>query len=67
MFDLRLIRAEVLKLRRRRGMLAIAAGIALGVVALAFGVGAIPHAGNPGKYGPAGGAASETGLVAPAQ
>ena len=58
MFDLRLIRAEVLKLRRRRGMLAIAAGITLGVVALAFGVSAIQHAGNPGKYGPAGGAAS---------
>jgi ABC-type transport system involved in multi-copper enzyme maturation permease subunit len=58
MFDLRLIRAEVLKLRRRRGMLAIVAGITLGVVALAFGVGAIQHAGNPAKYGPAGGAAS---------
>ena len=58
MFDLRLIRAEVLKLRRRRGMLAIDAGITLGVVALAFGVGAIQHAGNPAKYGPAGGAAS---------
>ena len=58
MFDLRLIRAEVLKLRRRRGMLAIAAAITLGVIALAFGVGAIQHAGNPGKYGPAGGAAS---------
>jgi ABC-type transport system involved in multi-copper enzyme maturation permease subunit len=58
MFDPRLIRAEVLKLRRRRGMLAIVAGITLGVVALAFGVSAIQHAGNPGKYGPAGGAAS---------
>jgi ABC-type transport system involved in multi-copper enzyme maturation permease subunit len=58
MFDLRLIRAEVLKLRRRRGMLAIAAAITLGVVALAFGVSAIQHAGNPAKYGPAGGAAS---------
>ena len=58
MFDLRLIRAEVLKLRRRRGMLAIAAAITLGVIALAFGVSAIQHAGNPGKYGPAGGAAS---------
>jgi hypothetical protein len=56
MFDLRLIRAEVLKLRRRRGMLAIAAGITVGVMALAFGVSAIQHAGNPGKYGPAGGA-----------
>jgi hypothetical protein len=58
MFDLRLIRAEVLKLRRRRGMLAIVAGITLGIVALAFGVSAIQHAGNPGKHGPAGGAAS---------
>jgi ABC-2 family transporter protein len=58
MFDLRLIRAEVLKLRRRRGMLAIAAGITLGIVALAFGVSAVQHASNPGKYGPAGGAAS---------
>ena len=58
MFDLRLIRAQVLKLRRRRGMLAIVAAITLGVVALAFGVSAIQHAGNPGKYGPAGGAAS---------
>jgi ABC-type transport system involved in multi-copper enzyme maturation permease subunit len=58
MFDLRLIRAEVLKLRRRRGMLAIVAGITLGVVALAFGVSAIQHAGNPAKYGPGGGAAS---------
>jgi ABC-type transport system involved in multi-copper enzyme maturation permease subunit len=58
MFDLRLIRAEVLKLRRRRGMLAIAVGITLGIVALAFGVSAIQHASNPAKYTPAGGAAS---------
>jgi ABC-type transport system involved in multi-copper enzyme maturation permease subunit len=58
MFDLRLIRAEVLKLRRRRGMLAIAVGITVGIVALAFGVSAVQHASNPGKYGPAGGAAS---------
>ena len=38
MLDLRLIRAEVLKLRRRRGMLAIAAALTLGVIALAFAV-----------------------------
>ena len=56
MFDLRLIRAEMLKLRRRRGMLAIAAGITVGVMVLGFGVSAIQHAGNPGRYGPAGGA-----------
>ena len=58
MFDLRLIRAEILKLRRRRGMLAIAAVLTLGVVALAFGVSAIQHAATPATYGPAGGAAS---------
>jgi ABC-2 family transporter protein len=55
MLDLRLIRAEVLKLHRRRGMLALAAAITLGVVALAFAVMTVQHAGNPGKHGPAGG------------
>jgi hypothetical protein len=55
MFDLRLIRAEVLKLRRRRGMLALAAVLTLGVIALAYTVMFVQHAGNPGKYGPAGG------------
>jgi ABC-type transport system involved in multi-copper enzyme maturation permease subunit len=55
MFDLRLIRAEVLKLRRRRGMLALAAALTVGVVALAYIVTAVQHAGNPAKYGPAGG------------
>jgi ABC-2 family transporter protein len=55
MFDPRLIRAEVLKLRRRRGMLALAALVTLGVVALAYTVMAVQHSSNPGKYGPAGG------------
>jgi hypothetical protein len=55
MLDLRLIRAEMLKLRRRRGMLALAAAITLGVVALAFTVMTVQHASNPGKHGPAGG------------
>jgi ABC-type transport system involved in multi-copper enzyme maturation permease subunit len=55
MLDLRLIGAEVLKLRRRRGMLALVTAITLGVVALAFTVTAIQHASNPAKYGPAGG------------
>jgi hypothetical protein len=55
MFDLRLIRAELLKLRRRRGMLALAALVTLGVVALAYTVMAVQHSSNPGKYGPAGG------------
>jgi hypothetical protein len=55
MFDPRLIRAELLKLRRRRGMLALAALVTLGVVALAYTVMAVQHSSNPGKYGPAGG------------
>src|SRR4051812_41064061 len=55
MFDLRLIRAEVLKLRKRRGMLAIAALSTIGVTVLAYGVMAIQHASNPVKHGPAGG------------
>jgi ABC-type transport system involved in multi-copper enzyme maturation permease subunit len=55
MLDLRLIRAEVLKLRRRRGMLALVTALTLGVVALAFTVMTIQHGSNPAEYGPAGG------------
>jgi ABC-type transport system involved in multi-copper enzyme maturation permease subunit len=55
-----LISAEVLKLRRRRGMLAIAVLLTLGLVALVFTVTGIQHAGNPAKYDPAGGAHSYT-------
>jgi hypothetical protein len=53
--DLRLISADVLKLRRRRGMLSLTLLGTLGVVVLVFAVTAIQHATNPGKYGPAGG------------
>jgi ABC-2 family transporter protein len=51
-----LISAEVLKLRRRRGMLAIALLLTLGIVLLVFAVTAVQHAGDPARYGPAGGA-----------
>jgi ABC-type transport system involved in multi-copper enzyme maturation permease subunit len=54
--NLRLIKADVLKLRRRHGMLAVAFALTLGILALAYVVTALQHAGNPGKYGPAGGA-----------
>jgi ABC-type transport system involved in multi-copper enzyme maturation permease subunit len=54
--DRRLIAAEVLKLRRRRGMLAVGLLLTSGVMALAFTVMAIQHGGNPAEYGPAGGA-----------
>lgn len=37
---LRLIEADVLKLRRRRGMLAVTSGLTVGAVALSFGIGA---------------------------
>jgi hypothetical protein len=63
MFDLRLIRAEVLKLRRRRGMLAIAAASTIGAVLLAFTVSAVQHASDPGKYGPAGGLGNYLGVI----
>ena len=47
MVDLRLIAADVLKLRRRRGMLSITLMLTLGVMALAFTVMAVQHGGNP--------------------
>src|SRR3954462_10896185 len=59
MFDLQLISAEVLKLRRRRGMLLIAVLLTLGIVALVYAVTGVQHAGNPAKYGPAGGATND--------
>ena len=53
--DLRLIKADVLKLRRRRGMIAVAAGLTLGILALAFVVITVQHGADPAKAGPAGG------------
>src|SRR3954451_9561915 len=58
MFDLQLISAEVLKLRRRRGLLLIAGLLTLGIVALVYAVTCVQHAGNSAKYGPAGGASN---------
>jgi hypothetical protein len=55
MFDLRLIKADVLKLRRRRGMLALAFLVTVGAAALIYTVTAVQHGSNPIKYGPAGG------------
>jgi hypothetical protein len=55
MFDPRLISAEVLKLRRRRGMLAIAGLLTVGLVLIVYAVMAVQHAGNPIHHGPAGG------------
>jgi hypothetical protein len=50
-----MVAAELLRLRRRRSVLAIAALFTVGVVLLYFGVSAVQHAANPAQYGPAGG------------
>lgn len=55
MFDARLIQAEILKLRRRPGMVSIAALLTVGSMLIAYVVMAIQHNSNPAKYGPAGG------------
>jgi ABC-type transport system involved in multi-copper enzyme maturation permease subunit len=51
----RMIAAEVLKLRRNRGVMAFAVFLTVGVVILFFGVSAIEHASDPVKNRPAGG------------
>jgi hypothetical protein len=55
MFDLRLIAADVLKLRRRRGMLALCVTLTLGLIAFMVIVAAAQHAGSPLEHFPAGG------------
>jgi ABC-type transport system involved in multi-copper enzyme maturation permease subunit len=55
--DYRLIRADVLKLRRRRGMLAVCAGLTLGILLLVLTVLTVQHGGDPAKHDPAGGLA----------
>lgn len=55
---LALIASDVLKLRRRRGMLAISLLLTAGLMAVAFVVMAIQHGANPARYGPAGGLAN---------
>jgi hypothetical protein len=52
--SLSLVRADLLKLRRRRGLMALAATICVGSVALIFTVNAIRHGSSP-TVGPAGG------------
>lgn len=55
MFDSRLISVEVLKLRHRRGMLAVAILLTFGLSLVVFAVMAAQHGSDPGRYGPAGG------------
>jgi hypothetical protein len=51
----RLVRAEVLKLRKRRGLVAITAALTVGAATVVYGVLAILHWANPAHHGPAGG------------
>lgn len=52
---MRLARAELLKLRRRRGLVASAALVTIGPVVVGYTVLAVLHAANPAKHDPAGG------------
>jgi hypothetical protein len=51
----RLVRAEVLKLRKRRGLVAITACLTIGAAVVPYGILAILHWANPAHHGPAGG------------
>jgi hypothetical protein len=55
MFDLRLIRADALKLGRRYGMLAISLFLTLGIAIIVYSVTAVQHLDNAIKHSPAGG------------
>ncbi len=47
--------ADILKLRKKRGILIWSLVLALGPILIYFIAAVIEHASNPGKYGPAGG------------
>jgi hypothetical protein len=53
-----LVRADLLKLRRRWGLVATIAAMTVGSQVVAYSVLAILHAANPDKHGPAGGLAN---------
>ena len=60
---MRLVRAELLKLRRRRGLVAAAALVTIGPVVVGYAVLAFLHAANPAKYDPAVGIENFTGSI----
>ena len=59
----RLVRAELLKLRRRRGLVALAALLAIAPMLIGYGINAVLHAQNPAHYGPAGGVENLAGSL----
>ena len=50
-----MVGAEILKLRRNRGVVVVAFLMSVAVLVLFYGYNAIEHASNPAAYGPAGG------------
>jgi hypothetical protein len=50
-----LVRADLLKLRKNRGIVFIAAALTIGTMVVAFPVLEVMHAVNPARHGPAGG------------
>jgi ABC-type transport system involved in multi-copper enzyme maturation permease subunit len=58
-----LVRAEFLKLRRRRGLVAGSLALTSGPMVAALAVLTVLHAGNPVKYGPAGGVANLAAML----
>jgi hypothetical protein len=51
----RLVRAEVLKLRKRRGLVSTVTAMTIGAAVVLYGVLVALHAANPSHHGPAGG------------
>ena len=59
----RLVSAELLKLRKRRGLVLATLGLSVAPMVIAYAVLAILHATNPEKHGPAGGLENFSGSM----
>lgn len=64
MFDSRLVRAEILKLRTRRGLMIATGVLTLGVVAHFYAVVSALHIADPGQFPAAGGGEALAGVAA---
>jgi hypothetical protein len=62
-FNARMVSAEFLKVRKRRGLVAWSVILTVVPVALFFAIGAILHADNPAAYRPAGGVSNLAGVM----
>jgi ABC-2 family transporter len=62
--NMRLISAEILKLRKRRGLMIACVLMTIGVIVVGNIVAIVLHAANPDKHGPAGGIDNLSGFTA---